>query len=99
MSLGSCDHGQPKTFWNGEPAIARRLEVIVPDWDPERDPPLAWWKDLSGTYRKAVLVTYHDQQHLLDDHDESGWLKVTEGHGSPNRGHRDLPLRSREVIV
>jgi hypothetical protein len=85
------------TFWNGEPAHARRLTVIVPDWS-EGDAPLAWWRDLAGSARPAVLVEYHDQRHLLDDEDGRGWRKVTEGHGGPRWGHSDLPLRSREVV-
>jgi hypothetical protein len=84
--------------WNGEPCTGRRLEVIVPEWR-EGDPPHAWWKPYQGDTRKAVLVEYYDQRHLLDDEDGSGWFKVTEGHGSPRWGHRDLPLRSVEVIV
>lgn len=77
--------------WNGEPAECRRVRVVV-EGTPK---PLYWWRDLVGTERDAVLVRYHDQTHLLDDEDGSGWAKVTEGHGSPRRGHRDLPLTSR----
>lgn len=87
-----------KIWWNGEACSGRRLRVIVPDWHASTDAPLAWWKDLAGTERPAVLVEYGDQRHLLDDEDGIGWAKVTEGKGSPRRSHSDLPLRSIEVV-
>lgn len=30
-------------YWNGEPALARRVQVRVPQHDPERHPVQAWW--------------------------------------------------------
>jgi hypothetical protein len=79
----------PKTFWNGEPCQARRVRVIV----GESPAPTWWWCfALAGQIREAVEVRYGDQLFYLDNEDDSGWLKVTEGKGSPGWSHRSLPV-------
>jgi hypothetical protein len=83
------------TFWNGEPCIAERVEVIV----GPSPVPTSWCATLEGKRRKAVEVIYGGQTFFLDDEDGSGWHKVTEGHGSPRVGHRGLPDSSIVVIV
>ena len=82
--------------WNYEPASAERCEVVVPDWK-EGDPPLAWWKPLSGVTVKAVLVRYYDQRHLLFDGDGSGTNKVTHG-GGPDMPSKHLPMRAWKAV-
>lgn len=80
------------TYWNGEPAPARRVVVRVPPWNPDKHAPQAWWKPYQRTWRKAVEVRYG--KHIviyLDDEDGSGWRKVTAGQGSPRWGHYQLP--------
>ena len=49
------------------------------------------FQELKGTLRDAVEVSYHGTIYFLDDEDGSGWLKVTEGKGSPYWTHRSLP--------
>jgi len=80
----------PKTFWNGEPREAKRVKVIVGSCEP------GWWcHGLENTTRNAVRVgTPGKGVFYLDDEDGSGWLKVTEGRGSPQWGHRSLPVSS-----
>lgn len=43
-------------------------------------------------------VNYGGGVCYLDDRDGSGWYKVTEGHGSPRVGHRDVPLTDIEYV-
>lgn len=81
------------TFWNGEPAAAKRVTVIVgapllPSW---------WCARLEGTRRKAVAVAQGGRVLLLDDQDGTGWQKVTWGQGLAQWPHRDLPASS--VVV
>ena len=78
----------PKTFWNGEPCLARRVRVII----GESPVPTWWCFALAGQIREAVEVKYGDQLFYLDNDDGSGWWKVTEGKGSPGWAHRSLPV-------
>jgi hypothetical protein len=76
-----------KTFWNGEPCEARKVRVIVgkaisPTW---------WCASLEGSEREAVEVRYGGQTFYLDNFNENGWWKVTQGKGSPQCGHSSLP--------
>ncbi len=76
------------TFWNGQPAVARKVKVIV-------GPSLrsTWWcAGMEGQQRDAVEVSQGGQTFYLDNEDGSGWLKVTEGRGSFRWGHRSLPV-------
>jgi hypothetical protein len=85
-----------KTFWNGEPCKARVVIAIVgaslrPTW---------WCAALQGQRREVVEVQYGDQTFYLDndaweedgDLGGSGWRKVTIGKGSPQWGHRNVPV-------
>jgi len=74
------------TRWNGEPCIARRITAIVADSVFFSG---YWARDLVGTRRDAVEVTYSNATFYLDDEDGSGWAKVTSG-GSPRSGHLSL---------
>ena len=84
----------PPTYWNGEPAVAVRVRVIVAD-APHF--PQYWARPLVGTERAAVRVTYGGRTFYLDNETGTGWRKVTEGHGSPRWGHADLAVE-REVF-
>jgi hypothetical protein len=77
------------TNWNGEPAEARRVSVVVAD---DGRFPAYWARELVGTVRAAVEVTYDGRTFYLDDEDGSGWAKVTVGQGSPRWGHRSLEV-------
>lgn len=78
-----------QTFWNGQPCQARRVVVEV---GPSPRP--TWWcATLEGHKREAVEVVCHEGKFYLDNEDGSGWLKVTEGHGSPEIAHSELPVR------
>ena len=76
------------TYWNGEPAPAREVRVIVGEV-----PIKTWWcHGLTGQERDAVEVNCEGQTFYLDNENGEGWAKVTIGHGSPNWGHRSLPV-------
>lgn len=75
------------TFWNGEPAGAERVKVLIPrhSWPK--------WLDADASpLRHAVRVRYGRQAFFIDNEDGSGWRKVTNGFGSPQYGHRSLPI-------
>ena len=82
-----------KTYWNGEPCKAIQVKVVV----GKADRPTWWFAGLEGTVRKAVKVDCDsDSPFYLDNEDGSGWVKVTEGYGSPSYGHKSLNIE-REV--
>jgi hypothetical protein len=93
----------PQTFWNGEPAEARRVVLVVAD---APDFPAFWARaeGIIGQERYAVEVLSGNAPEgsfpfYLDDDNGSGWHKVTGGHGSPRWGHRDLrPERIVRVL-
>lgn len=78
------DH-PPEAWWAGiESSMAKHI--------PNLPEPI----DLQGQIVEAVVVWRSDimTTHLLYDGDGSGWAKVTDGHGGPRWGHRELPLNS-----
>ena len=88
VAVTEPEPAESKTFWNGEPCQARRVRVLV--GESERS---SWWcARLVGTTREAVEVTYGGQAFYLDNEDGSGWRKVTNGKGSPQYGHKSLPV-------
>ncbi len=87
-------------YWNGLPTQVRRVVGTIREW-AEGDPPQAWWKPIIGQRVSAVEVVldgvnYGGGTIFLYDDDGSGWRKVTEGHGSPRYGHREVPLTDVE---
>ncbi|MCP3817814.1 hypothetical protein NLX86_06590 [Streptomyces sp. A3M-1-3] len=78
-----------RTEWNGEPCTAMRVTVTIAD---SGQFPAYWARHLVGTRRKAVRVHYGRDVFHLDDHDGSGWDKVTHG-GSPRWAHRSLDIQ------
>ena len=88
-------------YWNGLPTPVRKVTGVVREWT-DGDPPQAWWKPIVGQRVRAVEVVLDGVNYgggiaYLYDEDGSGWRKVTEGHGSPRYGHRDVPLVDVEV--
>lgn len=84
--------------WNGEPAWARKVVVIV--GKPMR--PTWWCANLEGHRRNAVEVIYDGSTFYLDNDatcDRPGWDKVTIGMGSPSVGSYSLPDDSVVVDV
>lgn len=80
--------GIVKTYWNGGPCQVRRVRVVVAD-APEF--PKYWARQFVGRERAAVEIVYGEgPPFYLDNEDGSGWLKVTEGKGSPQYGHKSL---------
>lgn len=83
-----------ETFWNGLPTPAERGTAVVADAPAF---PLYWARELVGQ-RIAVVrvdlngVNYGGGIDYLDDRDGSGWRKVTEGHGGPRYGHRNVAV-------
>ncbi|WP_320784185.1 hypothetical protein [Streptomyces sp. CRN 30] len=78
----------PKTRWNGEPCQARRITAVVADTS---DFPQYWARHLVGTRRNIVEVVYNGETSYLDDEDDSGWHKVTNG-GSPRWAHSNIVI-------
>lgn len=84
------------TYWNGSKTPARRGTAVVADTP---DMPKHWAKaeGLVGTRINVVEVdldgvNFGGGTHYLDDRDNSGWLKVTVGHGAPRYGHRNVDI-------
>lgn len=89
------------TYWNGERCQARLVIGIV-----DKAPRKTWWcAGLEGQQREVVEVSYGGQKIYLDNEaleseDDprlavagSGWRKVTLGRGSPQWGHRSVPIK------
>lgn len=77
------------TFWNGEPCSARVVTVVV-----GKSPRKTWWcAEMEGQSRQAVEVDYQGHKFYLDNEDGLGWLKVTEGRGSPAWAHSSVPVQ------
>lgn len=80
------------TYWNGDACEAKCVRVVV-----GLAPAPTWWcAGMRGTERNAVRVKQGDDIFYLDNEDGSGWAKVTLGYGSPQWGHRSLPVE-REI--
>lgn len=84
------------TYWNGLPAPAERGTAVVAD---RGDFPQYWARHekIVGQRIDVVRVfldgvNYGGGVEYLDNRDGSGWLKVTEGHGSPTYGHRNVTI-------
>lgn len=79
----------PVTFWNGEPctAVRARLRVGVP---PDGLHPQYWAAGYVGQVRAAVRIEYGGRTFHLDDEDGLGWVKVTDGRGSPRWPSKSL---------
>lgn len=84
----------PPTYWNGEVLDPPALKIWGTVVDAPEFPDL-WYRGegLVGKRIKAVAVFYNGEEFHLYDEDGSGWHKVTEGHGSPRVGHRNVGLR------
>jgi hypothetical protein len=84
------------TYWNGLPTTATRGTAVVAD-APKF--PLYWarFEGIIGTRIHVVKVdldgvNYGGGFDYLDNRDESGWIKVTEGKGSPAYGHSSVEI-------
>ena len=75
------------TYWNGEKTPCKRVTLVM-EAQPQFS--LYWGKHLVGTRVKAVEVNYETHMFYLYDDDGTGWIKVTQGHGSPSYGHCDV---------
>ena len=80
----------PSTFWNGEPTPCRRLRVVVAA--PPADMPGHWLHSTDLIGKTVRVVEVSSAPTYLPDEDGSGWHKVTEGHGGPRWGHREVPV-------
>ena len=89
----------PRTYWNTLPTKATRGTAIVADVAifPEYWPR---YENLIGT-RIPVVLVYLDGVNMkggvifLDDRDDKGWIKVTEGYGSPAYPHQVVVIAAR----
>lgn len=80
--------------WNGEPCVATKLTVRIPEWR-EGDPPRAWWKESVGLDVEAVLVVYGEHRLLLFNSDGTAEFKVRNG-GGPDLYSASLPVRAAD---
>ena len=90
------------TYWNGLPTEAIRGTAIVSD---DGRFPQYWARtdQLIGQRIPVVRVVldgvnYGGGIDYLDNRDGSGWLKVTEGQGSPMYGHRTVQIEAASFI-
>lgn len=74
--------------WSGLPAKGRKVWGRVVD-----NPRFAayWARKYVGWERPAVEVHWNDEVFYLDDENDHGWEKVTNG-GLPSMGHRNLAV-------
>lgn len=74
------------TYWNGlsTPCVRGTLTV------GEAPVPTFWWAKLTGQKVRVVRVDWMNGTFYLYDEDGSGWFKVTDGHGSPAWGHKNI---------
>lgn len=81
-----------QTYWNNEPCKARIVRVIV----GKADKPTFWYADLEGTEREAVEISdanqAGEQPFYIDNENNEGWIKVTEGKGSMWYPHSSLEI-------
>lgn len=89
-------HGLEQAYWNGLPTFAMPGTAIVAD-APEFPQHWARTEGIMGERIPVVVVeldgvNYGGGTTYLDNRDGSGWRKVTEGHGSPAYGHRDVAI-------
>ena len=91
-------HGLEQAYWNGLPTFAMKGTAVVAD-APEFPEFWARKEGLVGERIPVVLVeldgvNYGGGTAYLDNRDGSGWRKVTEGHGSPAYGHREVSVET-----
>lgn len=87
-----------KTYWSGQPCMARRCRIVVGK-DPVQHQRY-WARDFIGYEREAVEITVfgeHPSEHcsveqtfFIDNEGGHGWDKVTFGKGDPKFGHASL---------
>ena len=91
-----------ETFWNGLPTPARRGTAVVaaaPEF-PQ------YWAKVEGIIGQRIPVVevvldgvnYGGGIDYLDNRDEQGWRKVTNGHGSPQYGHKNVGIEPGSFI-
>lgn len=85
-----------ETYWNGLPTEAICGTAVVAD-DGRFAQYWARRENLVGLRIRVVRVVldgvnYGGGIEYLDNRYGSGWRKVTEGHGSPNVGHRSVQI-------
>lgn len=82
-----------KTFWNYEPALARRCIVRV-----GKAPRPTWWcASLKGQNVSAVEVQCpQGERFLIFNEDDLGYQKCLDG-GGPDLAHRSLPKDSTVI--
>lgn len=79
------------TYWNGELTPAVRGTAVVAD---STDFPLYWAREegLVGNRIPVVWVKYNGTEFYLDDRGDKGWIKITEGKGSPRFSHANVVI-------
>lgn len=85
-----------ETFWNGMLFPAFRGTAIIAD-APEFP---QYWAKAEGLLGERIAVVkvvlgegnLQEQTWYMDNRDGSAWFKVTEGHGSPRWGHKNVAI-------
>lgn len=80
-----------KTYWNGLPCKAERMQVIV--GKPHK--PTWWCAPLEGKEHSAIKISVSGESFYIND-DEEAWLKITQGKGMWDYAHKSLPVE-REI--
>lgn len=84
---------EERTYWNGIPTEATRGTAIV---SGNPDIP-KYWARIEGILGQRISVVCVEVRGsvgviYLDNRDGSGWTKVTQGHGSPGWGHKNVTI-------
>lgn len=85
-----------KGFWNGEPAEITGVVYTVTKCDTT---PIHWQNSCVGQKRQGVKILHKGSAFIIDNEDGQGYLKVTEGRGLMNYGHKTVmdPMFVREI--
>lgn len=75
-------------FWNGEHTATFTACIIKPHI--VEDKPMYWCNVFAGTERQVIEITYAGQTWVIDNETGEGYIKVTEGMGSPSYGHKSF---------
>lgn len=91
----SRNNGAPKTFWNGQPCKATYGTVVC-----GRSPRPTWWcAGLEGKRLVCVKVEYGNQVFYLENAEGQATIKLTAGKGSPQYGHKSIPVDDHSSFV
>lgn len=74
-------------FWNGQPATCCVVNVFV---HSVKQPKAHWQNAFAGDLRQALIIEQDGVDFMIDNAAGDGWLKVTEGRGTPHYGSKHI---------